>query len=382
MKDRFLATFLTAWLLAPAVANAQFVDDLDEVNRWEFFTGDGRAEMDFAAVREGYASIVVDATNDRDNIWWALIKRNVTSALDLDRLNEPHHELRVEARIRTSHAPRRVNLHVNTQRTTDFHTHLMEYDIPDTSGWHTISMITRDFDARPGDTVNAQMALMDWGLATYRVDVDYYRVDVVDTTQELREYGTQVPYHPPIPPLDRFEQHLPVGEAGMIDFDHPETSLAGWYAGQERRPVLTVDGTRRVLLRWDIESFEGREVAGRGVLTLTTHAVQRAETGLEEFGQIRIVEILGGDPEWEGEAVTLESFTQGQRLEDVVNGQMITDVSIEEVPGDTTFISLSQPVLQRILEGRTRGLLLRPLGPISAAFRADEGPVLHFDLAR
>ncbi len=30
------------------------------------------------------ATMTVDGTKDRDNIWWALIKRNVASSLDLD----------------------------------------------------------------------------------------------------------------------------------------------------------------------------------------------------------------------------------------------------------------------------------------------------------
>ena len=157
----------------PSVAKASRAPD-----GWEFFTGDGSATMDFVQ-EDGFASILVDATKDQRNIWWALIKKCVSPDMDLSRLNEPGFELRIEARIRVSHAPRRVNLHLNTQRTTDFHTHLMEYDIPDTTNWHTISMTTRNFDAKPGDRIFGQMALMDWGLGKYRVDVDYVNVDTV-----------------------------------------------------------------------------------------------------------------------------------------------------------------------------------------------------------
>ena len=88
--------------------------------------------MTFRQGGDGYASILVDATTDRRGIWWALIKRNVSDHMDLQLLGRPDTELRIEARIRVSHAPRRVNLHLNTQRTTDFHSHLMEFDIPDT----------------------------------------------------------------------------------------------------------------------------------------------------------------------------------------------------------------------------------------------------------
>ena len=102
-------------------------------------------------------------------------------------------ELRIEARIRVSHAPRRVNLHLNTQRTTDFHSHLMEFDIPDSETWHTISMTTRDFPAVPGDTVFGQMALIDWGLEKYRVDVDYFKVDIVDVARAGPDNGAGGP---------------------------------------------------------------------------------------------------------------------------------------------------------------------------------------------
>ena len=40
----------------------------------------------------------------------------------------------------------------------------MEYDIPDTTNWHVISFTTTNWDAKPGDKINGQMALMDWGL--------------------------------------------------------------------------------------------------------------------------------------------------------------------------------------------------------------------------
>jgi hypothetical protein len=45
-------------------------------------------------------------------------------------------------------------------------------------------------------------------------------------------------------------------------------------------------------------------------------------------------------------------------------------------------------VLQRLLDGRTLGLAIRPLGPVDASFYASEfengrlAPRLHFNLAR
>jgi hypothetical protein len=149
--------------------------------------------------------------------------------------------------------------------------------------------------------------------------------------------------------------------------------------------VLTVNGTQYVILRWDLQPFAGKQVAGMGILELTTYAVQRMETELEELGTVRVVEILGGDPHWTQETVTLNSFTRGQGLSEVVNGQMIIDVAITEGKGGKNYITLSRPVLQRLLDGKTLGLILRPLGPIHATFYAPEhaggkfSPRLYFN---
>jgi hypothetical protein len=55
----------------------------------------------------------------------------------------------------------------------------MEYDIPDTTNWHVISMTTKKFDAHPGDTVYVQLAATDYGLGKYYVDIDYYRAEII-----------------------------------------------------------------------------------------------------------------------------------------------------------------------------------------------------------
>jgi hypothetical protein len=169
--------------------------------------------------------VVVDATRDQRGIWWALIKRRVSGSLDLALLERPGYELRIEARVRTSHAPRRVNLHLNTQRTTDFHSHLMEFDLPEAGTWQTVSMTTRDFDARPGDTVFGQLALMDWGRDRYRVDVDYFKVDVVAAATAEPDVGEAVPYHPPIPDPGAFVHSVPAVAAAVVDRRHPDVNL-------------------------------------------------------------------------------------------------------------------------------------------------------------
>ncbi|HUF09941.1 MAG TPA: hypothetical protein VMO47_11510, partial [Rhodothermales bacterium] len=371
---------LLACVLLSQSAAAQFIDEFDGPNleQWSHVSGDGSASIEFVQ-GEGHGTILVDATRDSRNIWWAFIKNNVAPALDLNLLEDPDYELRVEARIRTSHAPRRVNLHLNTQRTADFHSHLMEFDIPDTAEWHTISMTTRGFDAEPGDVVNAQMALIDWGRGRYRVDVDYFRVDVVDAKAAGPDRGEPLPYHPPIPDPASFEHSIPAAQDAMIDLEHPDANFNGWYAADARgkAPVLTVNGTLVAITRWDLEQFARASCAG--LLELTTHSVQRTQSELEEFGKVRIVEILAGDPEWDQETVTLTGLIGARALDDVLNEQMIIDVDVAE--SGRTYATISRPVLQRLLDGTTRGLAIRSLGAINVAFYALEqgtGPRLLF----
>jgi hypothetical protein len=377
---------------------AQFIDDFSNIpivkdpraiDGWAFFTGDGEATMDFQQ-GDGYASILVDATKDTRNIWWALIKRRVSSNFDLSLLNKPGYELRIEARIRVSHAPRRVNLSLNTQKTVDFHTHLMEFDIPDTTSWHTISMTTSDFEAEPGDMVFGQLALMDWGLDKYRVDVDHMKVDIVNTALAGPDKGVQVPYHPPIPDPNTFAEKIKVAQDCMIDVQYPDTNFNNWCIQEKggKINILTVSGTQFVIMRWDLSAFAGRQVTGLGLLELTTHSVQRCAEDIKDFGQVRIVEILGGEPNWKQETVTYNSLCQGQTIDSVLNSQMIIDIGVAEGRDSKTLITISKPVLDRMIEGKTLGLAIRPLGAINASFYAMENesgkfsPTLHFNLQK
>jgi hypothetical protein len=380
--------------LAAAIrVDAQFLETFDTrelpvdpggVKGWSFFTGDGQATMDFRVSGGGFATINVNAVSDRRNIWWALIKHEVSQDIDLDRLSRPGWELRVEARIRASHAPRRVNLHVNTQRTTDFHSHLMEFDLPSAGEWHTISMTTRGFPVLPGDTVNAQMALMDWGRGRFRVDVDYFKVDVLEVADAKPDLGDAVPYHPPIPDAVSFQHRVAHVEAAVIDPVHPGVNLGEWsvFESGEHRRLLTVDGARWVILRWDLDAFEGRQVADHGLLEVTTHSVQCNALKMKDFGQARVVEILAGDRSWLRQTVTVDSLLQGKNPDEVFNPQMIIDWPVSEAPGAKTWFTISRPVLQRLIDGRTLGLAIMPLGSINASFSTleDEAPRLLFNI--
>ena len=375
-------------------ANGQFIENFESTipeaatttpKGWGYATGDGQATMEFIQ-SNGYASILVDASQDKQNIWWALIKIQVPG-LNIEQLIKPEYELRVEARIRTSHAPRRVNLHFNHQRTTDFHSHLMEYDIPDTWNWHTISMTTKDFEVQAGDRINAQLALMDWGNGVYRIDIDYFKVDVVNRENSGMDLGKPLPYHPPLEKPVTFKYHIPVIEDAIVDQDFPDMNFNNWRAcDADNTQLLATGGSQIILLRWDTEEYKGRKVSRSGLLELVTHSLERSPDYQKDFGMVRIAEIIGGDPLWEQKLVSYNQLRQWKPIQNVINTQMVIDSEVSQKNGSTTLFTLSRPVVQRLIDGETLGLAIKPLGAVHATFKSMEikggqfAPKLHFDL--
>jgi hypothetical protein len=378
----------------PGLVLCQFVDNFENdsvaldnqaLNGWAYYYGDGNISMNLSS-KNDYATVRVDATSDTRNIWYALIRRQVSENLDLALLNTPAYELRVETRIKVSHAPRRVNLSLNTQRTTNFLEQLMEFDIADTSQWHTISFTTMGMDAEPGDTVYGQLALMDWGLEQYTVDIDYYSVAVIHTGTAGPDYGAQVVYHPPVADTGTFKVHLPVLQSAMINSHYPDMNFSGWYASlsSDKSHVLTVGGSQYIILRWDVDEFATNTINTPGLLELTTHSLQRSATNTKDFGMVRIVEILGGKADWSSNQVTQYNFCSGQSLNQVLNLQTIIDLPVSENQGDKTYFTISVPVMRRLITGKTRGLAVLPLGALQASFFPHNNqkktlqPVLHF----
>ena len=403
MKRRRLGhslLLLTVAFLFLGQASGQFIDDFNSpsiqidpqgINGWRFSPGDGTATMDFRQGGEGYASILVDATTDRRGIWWALIERKVSDKMDLSLMQKPGHEFRIEARIRVSHAPRRVNLQIATQRSTDDDANLMEYDIADTTNWHVISMTTHGFDSKPGDTVYGHMALMDWGLEKYRVDVDYIKVDIVDAATVGPDKGDPILYHPKIADPSSFAENVPVAQDSMIDLQDTDVNENDWSVedGAKRKiNLLTVDETHHVILRWDLSAYAGKKVAGSGLLALTTYSVQRKTNYVKDFGLLRVVEILGGDPKWDQKTVTTDSFCHYEALNRVLNTQMIIDWPVTPGEGGKTYLTIPRVVLQRMFDGKTHGIAVKALGAIDASFYSMEDEAgrysarLHFNLEK
>jgi hypothetical protein len=180
-----------------------------------------------------------------------------------------------------------------------------------------------------------------------------------------------------------------------MNSDFPDVNFHDWHAkgskGIER--IVTVNATQWAIFRGDFEQYRNVDVDGAGVLELTTQSVAQGGDyikaygqGLgEEFGKLRIIEIIGGDTQWDQQTVTYNNFFQGHGYSDLFNTQMIIDGELSEDPGSKNFIPLSKPVMQRLLNGKTKGLLIRPLGSLDVSVYASDspsdatGPKLHFN---
>jgi hypothetical protein len=385
MRSSFRGSLIvvTFALFFVSVARAQFRDDFDTLLRaaddrgsggWSYFTGDGEAKMELLH-RDGVLKARVDARQDRRGIWWALLKRRVSEQIDTLKLSQRGTELRIEARVRTNTAPRRINLHANTQRTIDFHSHLREFELAEPNTWYTVSFTTTDFPAQPGDSVFAQLALMDWGTGVYELEVDYYKVDVV--TERTADLGEPLEYHPAIPPATAFAQRVVAAADATLDRREPDANLEDFSAIEDGGPkrLLAVGGSTLAVVRFDFGQLADSRVSGSGLLELTTHSVHRRAQRTKDFGLVRIVELIGGAQDWSDDQITFTALLAGKAEDSVINGQMIIDLEVHDTRGAKTYFTLPRPVLQRLVDGKARGLAIVPLGSIHAAFFAsEEGP--------
>jgi hypothetical protein len=391
--NRYLALF-SLWFLPMVNAHAEFHQDFQNpsdragaLSVWHATPGAGEATSTLE-VGSDYLRMKVDSTQDRRGVWWSIMGREISQYLDLETLAQPGHELRVKVRVRISHAPRRINLTFNTQRTTDFHQNKLQYEIPTAGEWHTITFTTTHFDGRPGDRVNVELAMIDWGHDHYHTDIGEISAMVVDPVVAGPDIGDQTPYHAPVPPLNTFKNILPVAQDAVVDTLWHDFLLNQWEADSITGavPALSVNGTQWTILRWDIKASKNLKPKGPGVLVLHTLSSSRARNHTDDDGRIRVMEILRGDPLWTRETVTLDSLTQGLPPKSILHPQMIMDVTVNSSGDALTSITLHQKVLERILDGRTIGLALLPLGPVAASFHsslsgAEVSPRIHCNLA-
>lgn len=368
------ALFLIFSLLLPFSAQTQFIDDFNKptstfkengLDDWIESTGDGNIYFS-QKVQDGYVSLRIDTEKDDRNIWYALIQRAISDKIDVKELSRPHRALRIEARVRPSHAPRRVNLHMPISGFTSPYDNLLEYDLPVANEWHTISMTIKDLTLTKNDRLFAQVSMMDWGNhGIYQLDVDYMKVYIVDTRTVEPDKGRAVRYRPPLADPSYFEISRKVAEDVSIDSSFPQMKLDEWLEGGDK--ALPVDATKTVLLKWDFADLQDKKVKGEGQLEIYTYRLGRLKENPKDFGEVRICEIIAGDKAWQQEEVTYQSLLQSQSYHEVINEQTTVDTPLAGERGGKVVVTLSQAVLQRLLEGSTSGLAVRSLGLIDAA---------------
>jgi hypothetical protein len=365
---------------------SQFLDEFENnsINDWVHFAGDGNVMMDFTSNKD-FAQIDVDARNDIHNVWWALIKRDVSNSIDLSMLAKNDYELRIEARVKVSNAPRRINLHLNTQRTTNFHSHLMEYEIPDIDGWHIISLTTDNFDAVVGDTIYAQLALMDWGIGEFSIKLDYFKVDVVNKKLARNDFGNPSPYHPQIKKTSEFSTIINSSDAAIISLKYKDENFSNWksYADSKNEKLLSLNSHQIIVIKWDFDTIKESMIVADGLLELTLDSYQTGNFSLEELGQVRLVEIIDGNSDWNSESITFNSLVGNKKLDEIINPQPAYDLDLKSQKGDKRYFTISNDVLKRLISGKTLGLLLKAIGPVVATFKVegDFNPKLHINIS-
>lgn len=139
-----------------------------------------------------------------------------------------------------------------------------------------------------------------------------------------------------------------------------------------RAAVISAGGTRLALLRWDLGRFAGKKVSGPGQLELTTRALELPVADRPDFGLLRVVEVLRGDPSWDEGTATWAGLTRGVDRDEALNPQPIIDWPVAAGDGAKTRLTIPAPVLQRLVDGRTLGIALTPLGAVEASFYARE----------
>jgi hypothetical protein len=180
----------------------------------------------------------------------------------------------------------------------------------------------------------------------------------------------------------------------LINSDFPDVNFDNWHVEENGNArILTVNANQWAILKWEFKNYKNLKVDEAGLLELTTHSVHKGGDFIraygqdfgEEFNKLRVIEILGGNPDWDQKNVTYNNFMLGNNYSNIFNEQMIYDVELNDKSGSKNYITISKPVLQRLIDGKTKGLLIRPLGALNTSFYAsenqsDNGPKLYFNI--
>lgn len=382
--------FTTSQKTIAQEAPTGFVEDFSspQLTGWRVAAGSGDLipnQTVKLTQQNGTGIFWIDATNDRRNIWWAVINHEITNNIDRSMLGKSDKAIRIEAKLRMP-KPRRFNMSLNHTSTTDYHDDLAEFDIDD-SDWHVVSYTNKEFSAKQTDQVYMQLAVMDGGREVITVELEYIKVTIVDAATAAPDLGNPIPYRPPLKGPENFIHSLIVKEDAIIDSEYPWINFSKWYdASTDSEPLLSISGSQTSILRWDFSDFAGKKPKGWGLLVLTTHNVHYAPSSLEEFGYVRLVEIKAGDPSWTRDKVTFESLLQGKMVSEVIHPQLVMDTPPEQKKGAKSIIPVSPMVMERLFSGKTKGFAIYSQGAVNASFASSKAndpkdrPTLYFEI--
>ncbi|MBD3628955.1 hypothetical protein [Cyclobacterium sp.] len=380
-----LITYLLFTFLANFSSGQQFewTDAMDyqaaDPITWNSLYGDGQVETSIER-QNGFLRFHVNAEDDRYNVWWAIMQHPITLPKEIPS-GVP---LWMEAEVRSSHPIRRINMRLFSpnQKGVDHHSNLMEFDLEDTATWYTIRFSPDNLDYQKGDQLTGHFALMDWGVNAYYLDVRNVRV-FYDKDENLSPSANALPYHPEPKKPASFGNSVVVDDAGMVDFKYTDKNLSGWGTGDI--PLLSVSHELSTLLKWDLSQVKGT-VDGWGLLRLAVFSSQQVPVPEDEFCRLRVVEIIGGNTDWDATTLTYESLAQGRVKTELFNEQMIIDMFVPKGNDQVMDIPLPPNVLQRLISGRSKGLVFFSLGSLQVSFFASgsgdktKKPVLYFNL--
>ncbi len=351
-------------------AASQFKEDFGEnspefkeqgLKNWNAITGDGTA-MFKQKSENGIASLQIDGTVDKRNIWYAFIHTNVAPVLDIKKLSEPGYGLRISIRVKSSHGPRRINMYLTA---IDGSNLLYEFDLEEPGKWYELSMTATDFKASAEKGLLAQVSMMDWGnKEVYQLDIDYIKVDVVDVKKTKPDLGYGIEYRPPLKNKNTYQHEIKVSDDAMVNSVFADFNFNGWQA-DDSVFVLDASSTDRIIMKWDLSKYKGKKITEGGQLEITNYSVTRLQKNEKDFGEIRIFEIIGGNKNWKEGMVTYSNLMEGKPEFMVINTQTIVDAPVTPGKGNKTTVNISKPVLQRLIDGKTSGLAIGPLGAIN-----------------
>lgn len=391
LSQRFTQCTVILLLATALQATAQYRVDFNEryngfwpnhLPGWTTKTGDGNIIFR-QKTEDGSAVLNVDARKDKRNIWYAFMHQSISDHIDFDKLSAAEYELRMEAKVMPSHAPRRINMYLSS---LDAGGHLREFDLDKANEWHTISMVTSGFEFDPKKPLMAQISMMDWGIGDiFELRIDYIQVDLVQKGQKLTQHGLPLEYHPKLLKASAYKENL-IAQSKMIDHALPDEVIESWRVaeGEAAIPLIQVDQSKVILLHWDVEKFKGKKVTGAGQLELSTHSLFSQENNPKDFGMIRFCEIRDPGKALKAGPVSYHSFTKNRAIDEVIVSQCIVDTKVNPIENGKTTVTISKPVLQRLIDGESGGIAILPLGLITASFfehtHEDQAPRLRFNV--